>query len=74
MRRFAVEPGLGFDAGAEVTVNATDYGTDPIAGTLVGLTKDEVVIERTDERAGTLHVHFPRIGFQVKKVKQETKS
>jgi glutathione S-transferase len=69
-----VEPGLGFDAGAEVTVNATDYGTDPVAGTLVGLTKDEVVVARTDERAGTLHVHFPRIGFQVKRVKQETRS
>jgi hypothetical protein len=24
------------------------------------------VIERTDARAGTLHIHFPRIGFQVK--------
>ena len=66
----AVEPGLGFEAGAQVTVNATDYGTDPIAGTLVGLTKQEVVIERTDERAGTLHVHFPRIGFQIRKVKE----
>jgi hypothetical protein len=27
---------------------------------------DEVVIERTDSRAGTVHVHFPRAGFQVK--------
>lgn len=26
----------------------------------------EVVIERSDERAGTVHVHFPRIGFQIK--------
>jgi hypothetical protein len=24
------------------------------------------VIERDDERAGTVHVHFPRIGFQLK--------
>jgi len=62
-----VEPGLGFEAGADVTVNATDYASDPIAGTLVGLCAQEVVIERGDERAGTLHVHFPRIGFQVKK-------
>ena len=36
-----------------------------VAGTLVGLTQHEVVIARTDERAGKLHVHFPRIGFQV---------
>jgi hypothetical protein len=26
-----------------------------------------VVIRRHDERAGTLHVHFPRIGFQIRK-------
>ena len=39
------------------------------AGTLVGLSDDEVVIRRTDERAGTVHVHFPRAGFQVR---QET--
>lgn len=63
----AVEPGLGFEAGAPVTVAATDYGTDPIAGTLVGLSISEVAIERRDERAGTVHVHFPRIGFQIKK-------
>jgi len=66
-----VEPGSGFEAGAEVTVSATDYATDLIAGTLVGLTTQEVVIERNDERAGTVHVHFPRIGFQVKKASQE---
>ena len=46
---------------------ATDYGTDPVAGTLVGLSADEVVVRRTDDRAGTVHVHFPRIGFQIKK-------
>lgn len=62
-----VEPGLGFEAGAAVTVSATDYAADLVPGTLVGLTTNEVVIERSDERAGTVHVHFPRIGFQIKK-------
>ena len=61
-----VEPGLGFEPGQAVSVAATDYGTDPVAGTLVGLTPDEVVLRRSDERAGTVHVHFPRIGFQIK--------
>jgi glutathione S-transferase len=61
-----VEPAGALAAGTPVTVAATDYGTDPVSGRLVGLTADEVVIERTDARAGTLHVHFPRIGFQVK--------
>ncbi|NRF68703.1 glutathione S-transferase family protein [Aquincola sp. S2] len=65
----AVEPGLGFEPGQRVSVYATDYASDPVAGTLVGLSVDEVVLERNDERAGTLHVHFPRAGFQVKKEK-----
>ncbi|WP_395700047.1 glutathione S-transferase family protein [Aquabacterium sp.] len=62
-----VGAGLGFEPGQAVTVAATDYGSDPVAGTLVGLSADEVVVRRTDERAGTVHVHFPRIGFQIKK-------
>ena len=62
----SVAPGLGFEAGQAVTVTPTDYGQDPVAGTLVGLSNDEVVVRRVDERAGTLHVHFPRAGFQIK--------
>jgi glutathione S-transferase len=62
-----VETGQGFEAGMPVTVAATDYATDLVPGTLVGLTNDEVAIERSDPRAGTVHVHFPRIGYQVKK-------
>jgi glutathione S-transferase len=62
-----VEPGLGFAAGESVTVTPTDYGRDPVVGALVGLTPEEVVIERHDERAGTVHVHFPRLGFQIRK-------
>ena len=57
----------GFDVGDEVTVTPTDYAQDPVAGRLVGLTNDEVAIERNDERAGGVVVHFPRIGFQIKK-------
>jgi len=61
----APEPGL--EAGDPVTVTPTDYGCDPSAGTLVGLSTNEVVIERRDARAGTVHVHFPRRGFQIRK-------
>ncbi|MEY4564372.1 MAG: hypothetical protein RLZZ618_3649 [Pseudomonadota bacterium] len=61
-----VEADLGFAAGTRVTVAASDYGTDPNEGLLVGLTRSEVVIERTDERAGRVHVHFPRIGYQIR--------
>ena len=64
-----VQAGLGFEAGQPVTVTPIDYGFDPVAGTLVGLSAAEVVLRRADERAGTLHVHFPRTGFQIKQEK-----
>jgi Glutathione S-transferase, C-terminal domain len=63
----AVAVGQGFESGEAVTVAATDYGTDAVAGTLVGLSNTESVIRRVDPRAGTVHVHFPRFGFQIRK-------
>jgi glutathione S-transferase len=65
----AVEPDLGLDAGADITVAATDTGMDPVAGRLVGLTLNRVTLERRDERAGLVHVHFPRIRYQILKAK-----
>jgi glutathione S-transferase len=62
----AVQPGHGFEAGAPVTVCAADYGSDLVAGTLVGLDELEIVLSREDARAGTVHVHFPRAGFQLR--------
>lgn len=61
----------GFEVGSEVTVTPTDYAMDPVAGKLIGLNAHEAVVERSDERAGTLHVHFPRIGYQVRKASTE---
>jgi glutathione S-transferase len=63
----SVEPGLGFEAGDKVSVTPSDYGFDPVHGSLVGLSRDSVTVLRRDERAGVLQVHFPRIGFQIKK-------
>ena len=62
----AFTPEAGLAQGDAVTVTPTDYAHDAVTGQLIGLSADEVVIARTDERAGTLHVHFPRIGFQIK--------
>lgn len=59
--------GLGYEAGEAVTVSATDYGSDPVTGTLVGLNAQEVALRREDARAGTVVVHFPRIGFQIRR-------
>ncbi len=63
----AVSAGLGFEAGQALAVSASDYGSDPVRGTLVGLSAQEVVLRRSDERAGTVQVHFPRAGYQIKK-------
>ncbi len=55
----------GFKVGQQVTICATDYGTDPVAGELLFAGREELILRRTDERAGTVHVHFPRMGFRI---------
>ncbi|CAM2922868.1 glutathione S-transferase family protein [Pseudomonas fluorescens] len=53
----------GFKPGQPVTIAATDYGTDPVAGELLFVGREQLILRRTDERAGVVHVHFPRMGF-----------
>jgi hypothetical protein len=36
-----------------------------VHGTLVWAADDEIVLRREDERAGTVHVHFPRLGYEI---------
>jgi glutathione S-transferase len=60
----------GFTFGEAVTVTPTDYAHDPVAGRLVGLTNDQVSVEREDERVGLVVVHFPRIGFQIRRAER----
>lgn len=55
----------GLKPGARVDVGADDQVRDPCVGTLVALTPERIVVERQDERAGRVHVHFPRAGFAV---------
>jgi hypothetical protein len=55
----------GLAAGMEVTVTPDDYGFDPVAGTLVASSADEIAIRRSDPAVGTVVVHFPRFGFRV---------
>ena len=46
-------------------INADDYGCDPVVGELVASAKNEVAIRRSDERAGDVIVHFPRVGYEI---------
>ncbi|HEY2145526.1 MAG TPA: glutathione S-transferase family protein [Steroidobacteraceae bacterium] len=67
-------PGLvadthGIAIGEKVIVAATDTGVDPIEGTLYAAVKDRISIAREDARAGKVVVHFPRIGFEMRRAK-----
>ncbi|SEJ17400.1 glutathione S-transferase family protein [Pseudomonas sp. NFR16] len=56
----------GFEVGQQVSVSAVDYGVNPVQGELVFNGREEIILCREDERAGDVHVHFPRYGFQIK--------
>lgn len=55
----------GLHAGQEVVMRTDDTGRDPIRGTLVAADAREVVIAHSNGRVGTVHVHFPRAGYDV---------
>ena len=48
---------------------AESFGTEPSEGILVAATRTRYTIAREDERAGRVHVHFPRIGYVLKEVR-----
>lgn len=57
----------GIPLGTEVSVTAESFGPEPTVGTLVAATRMHYTVRRQDERAGTVHVHFPRVGFIMKR-------
>lgn len=59
----------GIALGSRVTVAAEAFGTEPTEGLLRAATRTRYTIERRDDRAGTLHVHFPRVGFVLREVR-----
>jgi glutathione S-transferase len=60
------EPG-GHRRGDRVAVTPDDYGFDPVIGTIVGASPNEIAIRRTGDGVGDIVVHFPRIGFRVER-------
>jgi glutathione S-transferase len=61
----AFEDAGGLELGKKWIVRAVDYGRDPVEGELVHATADEVALRREDPRAGTVFVHFPRLGYEI---------
>ena len=59
----------GIALGTRVTIAAEAFGTEPSEGVLRAASRTRYTLERSDERAGRLHVHFPRMGFKVEGVK-----
>ncbi len=57
----------GIALGSQVTITAESFGLEPSSGELVAATRTRYSIRRVDARAGEVFVHFPRIGFILKK-------
>ena len=58
----------GIPLGTQVTIAAESFGTEATEGELVAATRTRYTLKRVDERAGVVHVHFPRIGYVLKAV------
>jgi glutathione S-transferase len=59
----------GIALGSRVTIAAEAFGTETSEGVLLAATRTRYTIERHDDRAGTVHVHFPRVGYVLREVK-----
>jgi glutathione S-transferase len=55
----------GVALGEQVSVMPVDYALDPVKGELLTCSGSEIAVRRTDPRAGTVVVHFPRFGYQL---------
>ncbi len=57
----------GIALGSQVTIRAESFGLEESSGELVAATRTRYTLRRVDARAGEVFVHFPRIGFVLKK-------
>jgi len=57
----------GLKEGMAVSVSPdVDGGEQPVEGKVAGANSTSITIQRTDQEAGNLHVHFPRAGYRVR--------
>ena len=57
----------GIGLGETVEVMPVDYALDPVRGELLTCSAEKIALKRRDTRAGTVVVHFPRFGFQLRR-------
>ncbi|HYF17015.1 MAG TPA: glutathione S-transferase family protein, partial [Ramlibacter sp.] len=57
----------GIRLGSRVTIAAESFGPETTEGELVAATRTHYTLRRGAERVGTVHVHFPRIGYVLRK-------
>lgn len=57
----------GIPLGSKVTVTPESFGNEPTEGELIAATRTHYSLRRDDPRAGAVHVHFPRIGYVLRK-------
>lgn len=58
----------GIPLGSQVTIAAESFGTETTQGELLGASRTRYTLRRQDPRAGTVLVHFPRLGYVLKPV------
>ena len=51
--------------GKPVSISPSDYALDATSGTLVGEDEQRWIISRESQEFGTIHVHFPKHGYQL---------
>lgn len=57
-----------FEPGDRVAVAPDDYAKDWVEGDLVIANRERIILARQNETVDTIHVHFPRIGYVVRKL------
>ena len=57
----------GITLGSTVAITAESFGLEPTIGKLVAATRTRYTLNREDAQLGKVHIHFPRMGFLLKK-------
>ena len=55
----------GIALGSRVRISSESFGPEATEGELMAATRMHYTLRRSDERAGIVHVHFPRIGYSL---------